>query len=87
MAVLGKRKAEDPSTSEIDANEIFRKHFEARFLPLEPTTPTAVDEEQKPGESEEDESEWGGLSDDNDEEEDDDDDTVDEYYEGKSQSR
>ncbi|KOS17918.1 hypothetical protein ESCO_003097 [Escovopsis weberi] len=34
MAVLGKRKAPEPTISDEDAQEIFRRHFEARFNPL-----------------------------------------------------
>ncbi|EHK41142.1 hypothetical protein TRIATDRAFT_168625, partial [Trichoderma atroviride IMI 206040] len=35
MAVLGKRKAPEPTVSSEDAQEIFRRHFEAQFLPIE----------------------------------------------------
>jgi hypothetical protein len=63
MAVLGKRKASEQSPSTEDAEEIFRRHFEARFkpLPAEETaksgaTPDAHDEDD------EEDSEWGGLS-------------------------
>ncbi|KAI6782162.1 uncharacterized protein J7T54_002399 [Emericellopsis cladophorae] len=79
MAVLGKRKALAPSKEEeIDAEEILRRHFEARFAPLEtPTAPAVadtderttneVDESDDDAEQDEDdnaEDEWGGLSDD-----------------------
>ncbi|KYK60045.1 uncharacterized protein DCS_01179 [Drechmeria coniospora] len=35
MTVLGKRKAPEPSISHEDANEIFRRHFESRFAPID----------------------------------------------------
>lgn len=78
MAVLGKRKAPEPAVSQEDANEIFRRHFESRFEPLE-ASKIKKDEEEEEGEEaddgddgneesgsedEEDEEEWGGLSDD-----------------------
>ncbi|KAK8933028.1 Protein FAF1 [Metarhizium anisopliae] len=76
MAVLGKRKAPASSISEPDANELLRRHFEARFQPLEERPSNTKSEEQADeGDSDED-SEWGGLSNDDaagsDEEEDDD---------------
>ncbi len=45
MAVLGKRKASESAVSREDANDIFRRHFEAQFAPLEdkpPAKKTAV---------------------------------------------
>lgn len=74
MAVLGKRKAPQPSISEEDANEIFRRHFEAQFRPVAEAAPTGAatagsddedlnDSDGQDEDSEED-SEWGGLSDD-----------------------
>lgn len=35
MAVLGKRKAPEPSISRDDADDIFRRHFEAQFAPID----------------------------------------------------
>ena len=75
MAVLGKRKAPEPAVSQEDANEIFRRHFESRFEPLEASKKKSRtdeeeesdddDDEQSGDESEEEqEDEWGGLSDD-----------------------
>ncbi|GAB0135636.1 hypothetical protein EsDP_00003967 [Epichloe bromicola] len=61
MAVLGKRKApSEPATAGIDANDLLRRHFEARFQPLsdEPSVPT-----DKAEDSEDQDSEWDGLSD------------------------
>ncbi|KAH6611022.1 hypothetical protein Trco_001042 [Trichoderma cornu-damae] len=71
MAVLGKRKAPEPTISTEDAQEIFRRHFEAQFLPL----PEAGRKVPKVQESDGDdgdggdgggdgggEEEWGGLS-------------------------
>lgn len=65
MAVLGKRKATEPSISEEEANEIFRRHFESRFAPLPETTPSKTtvesDHDDEPSDSE-----WGGISSDED---------------------
>lgn len=73
MAVLGKRKAPDPSVSEHDAEDIFRRHFEAQFAPIDAAAPTKAAAEVGSDEEEEEEedAEWGGLSD-----EDDDDDGI-----------
>lgn len=75
MAVLGKRKAREPKVSEEEANEIFRRHFEARFKPIEEPTPERSaapaqaasedeDDDDSAGDEDSDESEWGGFSDD-----------------------
>ncbi|RFU80024.1 hypothetical protein TARUN_2246, partial [Trichoderma arundinaceum] len=87
MAVLGKRKAPEPTVSTEDAQEIFRRHFEAQFLPL----PEAERKAQKGQESDEDEDgsdgsvnegdEWGGLSEDDISDEDDDGDEIEEEEE------
>jgi hypothetical protein len=68
MAVLGKRKtskvskASEPSISAEEANEIFRRHFEAQFAPLEDSNQTTQasrkrknddDDEDNVGDSEE----------------------------------
>ena len=74
--ILGKRKrrtaldakdnrqdGEDSETLELNAQEVFRRHFEAQFKPLpQVQRPTKVLEEQAIGESEDD-SEWDGISD------------------------
>lgn len=67
MAVLGKRKAAAAPAQE-SAEEIFRRHFEARFAPLdgEEATATADDNEVLSDGDDDDESEWGGLSDEED---------------------
>ena len=84
MTTSGKRKAKQPSKSEDDANEIFRRHFEAQFEPLtaskrakDNTTSDKDDEKHEDGglkqnaQAGEEENEWGGLSEnDNDDEED-----------------
>lgn len=72
--VLGKRKAratEEKSSVDLeDAQEIFRRHFEAQFKPLAiapirpPPTAEAEDDED-PG-SEAEDSEWEGISEDED---------------------
>ena len=69
MAVLGKRKAGEPSVSAADAEEIFRRHFEAQFDPLDipEAQRTAEDDdgdvEGEDAESRDEGDEWGGLSD------------------------
>lgn len=74
-AVLGKRKAREaasePTEGTEDANEIFRRHFEAQFKPLQVApvqqhSAAELDEDEET--DSEDDSEWGGISD---EEEDD----------------
>ncbi|PNY24394.1 Swr1-complex protein 5 [Tolypocladium capitatum] len=62
MAVLGKRKAPEPAVSQEDANEIFRRHFESRFEPLEASKENKTEDETK--EVDDEDEEWGGLSDD-----------------------
>jgi hypothetical protein len=71
--VLGKRKAREvedkPAVDLEDAQEIFRRHFEAQFKPLavEPLRPlpatVEAEDDEDPG-SEADDSEWEGLSED-----------------------
>jgi hypothetical protein len=73
MAVLGKRKAPSPSKEETtDAEEILRRHFEARFAPLETSTAPAIAadgdahsevDDSDDDDADQDEDEWGGLSD------------------------
>ncbi|KAL7819796.1 hypothetical protein V8C26DRAFT_395247 [Trichoderma gracile] len=95
MAVLGKRKAPEPTISTEDAQEIFRRHFEAQFLPLPEAERKAREKEEDDDNDSEDDSdgsegeggEWGGLSNDDDEgsdEEEDDDDELDEDDEDDS---
>lgn len=68
--VLGKRKTREvvESAEEVlDAQEIFRRHFEAQFKPLPVVAPVraapAAEEEDEVDVSEEEEgSEWDGLS-------------------------
>ncbi|KAL7909538.1 hypothetical protein GGI35DRAFT_386531 [Trichoderma velutinum] len=84
MAVLGKRKAPEPTVSTEDAQEIFRRHFEAQFLPLpEAKRKAKAVEEEDGSEDDSDDSgseggEWDGLSnedvDDDEDDEDEDDD-------------
>lgn len=85
MAVLGKRKAPEPTVSSEDAQEIFRRHFEAQFLPLEEQEKREAqkvrrndDEDEEEDEDDSDgsgEDEWDGVS--GDEVSDEDDDEVD----------
>jgi hypothetical protein len=96
MAVLGKRKAPEPTISTEDAQEIFRRHFEAQFLPLQEeehkarkvrrTDDDEDDEDDSDGSgSGSGEGEWGGLSGDEESNGDeDDDDEVEEEDDGKA---
>lgn len=55
-------ESEESDTLELDAQEIFRRHFEAQFKPLPPIRkPTTVIEQESEDVSEE-ESEWDGIS-------------------------
>ncbi|KAJ4860451.1 hypothetical protein T069G_05439 [Trichoderma breve] len=69
MAVLGKRKAPEPTVSTEDAQEIFRRHFEAQFLPLPEAKRKAKAVEEEDGNEDEDEDEDGSEDDDDDDEE------------------
>ncbi|EHK16720.1 uncharacterized protein TRIVIDRAFT_6913, partial [Trichoderma virens Gv29-8] len=77
MAVLGKRKAPEPTVSTEDAQEIFRRHFEAQFLPLPEAKRKAQAVEEDDGSEDDSDGsgseggEWDGLSNEDDEEEDD----------------
>ena len=71
---LGKRKRktvtkqkniDDEPTFDQDAQEIFRRHFEAQFKPLPEVRKPAVVEEVEENDSEEN-LEWNGISDDED---------------------
>ncbi|KAF3075735.1 hypothetical protein CFAM422_002246 [Trichoderma lentiforme] len=67
MAVLGKRKAPEPTVSTEDAQEIFRRHFEAQFLPLQEAKRKAKAVEEEDGSEDDSDSgsegrEWDGLS-------------------------
>jgi hypothetical protein len=74
MAILGKRKAPEPAVSPEEAQEIFRRHFEAQFQPIRDRRTVAASDDETDGDSDEDdategstdgdESEWGGLSND-----------------------
>lgn len=81
MAVLGKRKAPESTISDIDANELLRRHFEARFQPLE-ANPSNAKPEVEADDSED--SEWGGLSSDDEVENDEEDDNLDDVSEDES---
>jgi hypothetical protein len=72
--VLGKRKAraaEEKSQVDLeDAQEIFRRHFEAQFKPLavapiRPPPTVEAEDDEDPG-SEAEDSEWEGISEDED---------------------
>ncbi|KAL7802738.1 hypothetical protein V8C43DRAFT_269277 [Trichoderma afarasin] len=68
MAVLGKRKAPEPTVSTEDAQEIFRRHFEAQFLPLPEAKRKAKAVEEEDGSEDDSDGsgseggEWDGLS-------------------------
>jgi hypothetical protein len=52
---------ESSSSSELDAQEVFRRHFEAQFEPL-PVVQKIVEAEDSDDEVSGPESEWGGIS-------------------------
>ena len=52
-----------PKSLELDAQEIFRRHFEAQFKPLPPVEKKVKVVEDKPEDDSEDDSEWDGISD------------------------
>ena len=68
--VLGKRKARTSADDSASAEEIFRRHFEAQFKPLEALPPSRdirVEEYDERSDSESsEESEWGGITDEED---------------------
>ena len=78
--MLGKRKRQsvdmsrrtregdsDASDSpELDAQEIFRRHFEAQFKPLPEVKKPIKYVEELPEDESEEESEWGGITDEED---------------------
>ena len=60
-------RSRSPSPGAIDAQELLRKHFEARFEPLEQIAPTRHDEPDTSSgpvteEEEEENSDWDGIS-------------------------
>jgi len=75
--MLGKRKRRAPKTasienrdvsdgsdaSEIDAQEIFRRHFEAQFKPLPIAQPASKPTAEVSEDESEEESDWVGISD------------------------
>ncbi|KAK1250080.1 hypothetical protein MKX08_010083 [Trichoderma sp. CBMAI-0020] len=87
MAVLGKRKAPEPTVSAEDAQEIFRRHFEAQFLPIEEQEKRKAQKVRRIEDEDEDEDgddsdgseddEWDGVSGDEVSDEDNDDDDID----------
>ena len=76
--MLGKRKRRAPEsgntgvrgqsdgsdTSELDAQEIFRRHFETQFKPLPNAQPASRLPVEESDDDSEEESDWGGISDD-----------------------
>lgn len=65
----------DTESEALDAQEIFRRHFEAQFAPL-PVVAKKAKIEKAPAEAEEDteeDSDWNGISEGEDEDEDEDD--------------
>lgn len=59
------KQDEEEVTFDQDAEEIFRRHFEAQFRPL-PEVKNPVKPVEKVEEDPEEESEWGGISDEDD---------------------
>jgi hypothetical protein len=97
MAVLGKRKAPEPTVSSEDAQEIFRRHFEAQFLPIEEQEKRKAQKVRRNEDEDEDEDEddsdgseddeWDGVSGDevsDEDEEDDNDELDDDEEDGRS---
>lgn len=83
MAILGKRKASEPKISPEEAEEIFRRHFEAQFAPIDipekkKDAPVGLEDDdeddERVGEQDSDDEEWGGVSGDDEEEDQDDED-------------
>lgn len=64
-----KESSEGSESSELDAQEIFRRHFEAQFEPLpEVAKPTISREESDDGNEDKEEGEWDGISEEEEEE-------------------
>ena len=77
-SMLGKRKrrapeaskielreeSEESDASELDAQEIFRRHFEAQFKPLPAAQEPSKAAAEEPAEDSEEASDWDGISDD-----------------------
>jgi hypothetical protein len=72
--MLGKRKrrtprkerkgeSEESDTEELDAQEIFRRHFEAQFKPLPATQKSLKPADEELEDESEDDSDWDGISD------------------------
>lgn len=57
-----RESSEREESPELDAQEIFRRHFEAQFAPLPEVLKVTVVEEEE-DEDEEEEDEWDGISD------------------------
>jgi hypothetical protein len=55
-------ESEESQSAELDAQEIFRRHFEAQFAPLPVVQKETKAVEDVPEEESEEESEWGGIS-------------------------
>jgi hypothetical protein len=56
------RNSEDSSSSELDAQEIFRRHFEAQFKPLPVVPKKTVEVEPQEDDDSGPDSEWSGIS-------------------------
>jgi hypothetical protein len=54
--------SDESSSSEVDAQEIFRRHFEAQFKPLPVVRRTVVEVEALEDDESGHESEWSGIS-------------------------
>ena len=58
-----RQQREDSSSSELDAQEIFRRHFEAQFKPLPVSMKAVKVIKEAPEDDSEEESDWDGISD------------------------
>ena len=59
----GRQDDQDSKSLELDAQEIFRRHFEAQFKPLPPVERKVKVAEEKLEKNSEEGSEWDGISD------------------------
>jgi hypothetical protein len=58
-----RKEREDSGSPELDAQEIFRQHFETQFKPLPAVQKAVKVVEEAPEDESEEESDWDGISD------------------------
>jgi hypothetical protein len=59
----GGKEREDSGSPELDAQEIFRRHFETQFKPLPAAQKAVKVVDEAPEDESEEESDWDGISD------------------------